>query len=58
MIRDLDVTCEHLPDADCPYRDLRAFQEQDAPVLFGRDAFTRDPGASRARLGCGPAEGK
>ena len=42
MIRDLDVTCEHLPDADCPYRDLRAFQEQDAPVLFGRDAFTRE----------------
>ncbi len=27
---------------DCPYRDLRAFTEADAPFFFGRDDFTRE----------------
>jgi len=26
----------------CPYRDLRAFSEADAPVFFGRDQFTSE----------------
>ena len=30
------------PESDCPYRDLRAFQESDAPFFFGRNAFTSE----------------
>ncbi|HNE41269.1 SUMF1/EgtB/PvdO family nonheme iron enzyme [Accumulibacter sp.] len=27
---------------DCPYRDLRAFTDADAPFFFGREGFTRE----------------
>jgi hypothetical protein len=42
LLRALDALGERPPDADCPYRDLRAFREEDQPVFFGRDAFTSE----------------
>jgi len=42
LIAELDATCERPLDANCPYRDLRAFQEEDAPFFFGREAFTKE----------------
>ena len=42
LIAELDATCERVPDSSCPYRDLRAFREEDAPFFFGRDAFTKE----------------
>jgi len=40
LIRDLDALCDQPPDELCPYRDLRAFREVDAPLFFGRHTFT------------------
>jgi len=40
LIGELDASCARAPAADCPYRDLRAFREEDEPFFFGRDAFT------------------
>jgi formylglycine-generating enzyme required for sulfatase activity len=43
LIATLDARCvSGVPDAACPYRGLGAFQEEDAPYFFGRDAFTRE----------------
>ncbi len=43
LTRDLDALCDRLPDTtDCPYRDLRAFREQDAHLFFGRETFIQD----------------
>ncbi len=42
LIGELDAGCVREPDADCPYRDLRAFREEDEPLFFGRDACTRE----------------
>ncbi|EXI66627.1 MAG: Serine/threonine-protein kinase pkn1 [Candidatus Accumulibacter adjunctus] len=42
LIAELDAGCVREPDADCPYRDLRAFREEDEPLFFGRDACTRE----------------
>jgi formylglycine-generating enzyme required for sulfatase activity len=43
LSRDLDALCDRPPDdAACPYRDLRAFREQDAHLFFGRETFIRD----------------
>jgi len=43
LTHDLDALCDRLPDAtDCPYRDLRAFREQDAHLFYGRETFIQD----------------
>jgi formylglycine-generating enzyme required for sulfatase activity len=42
LIGDLDASCERPLDPGCPYRDLRAFREQDAPYFFGRETFTEE----------------
>ncbi|MER2517774.1 MAG: SUMF1/EgtB/PvdO family nonheme iron enzyme [Candidatus Accumulibacter phosphatis] len=46
LVRALDALSERPPDADCPYRDLRAFREEEQPLFFGRDAFTSELAAA------------